>query len=66
MNIGQKVYTVNAETNTVDTWTYNGTIRTSDGILIHLTNGKKYCFLPARCVFEHEADALRVVHGLNE
>jgi len=28
MKIGQEVYTVNAKTNQVDTWTFNGSIRT--------------------------------------
>ena len=60
VNIGQKVYTVNAETNVVDEWTFSGKMRTPDGLLIHLTNGKRYCYLPLRCVYTDKAKALAV------
>ena len=50
MKVGDTVYTVNAKTNKVDSWIYNGTLRTPDEILVNLVNGKKSCFLPARCV----------------
>ena len=60
MKIGQEVYTVNAKTNHVDTWTFNGSMRTEDELLIHLVNGKKYCFLPARCVYTSKDEALAV------
>lgn len=63
MKIGQEVYTVNAKTNKVDTWTYNGALPTKDELLIHLVNGKKYCFLPARCVYESKDKALAVAEA---
>ena len=53
----QTVYTVNAKSNTVDSWEYSGVLKTRGGMLLHLTNGKKYCFLPARCVFKTELEA---------
>lgn len=59
-SVGQKVYTVNAKDNTVDEWTYSGKLRTKDGLLIHLTRGKEYCFLPLRCVFSDRRKALYV------
>lgn len=63
MKIGQEVYTVNAKTNQVDTWTFNGSIRTKDELLIHLVNGKKYGFLPARCVYASKDEALAVARS---
>lgn len=60
MKNGDTVYTVNAKTNKVDTWTYNGVMRTPTEILCHLSRDKKYCFIPARCVFKTEAEALAV------
>lgn len=57
MEEGQTVYTVNAKTNTVDTWIYSGHLKTKEGLRLLLTNGKKSCFLPARCVFESELEA---------
>ena len=58
--LGKTVYTVNAKTNTVDTWTSVGLLPTKDGLLIQLVNGKKTCFLPERCVFTSEAKARAV------
>jgi hypothetical protein len=52
MKTGDTVYTVNAKTNEVDTWTYAGTMRADGTLLIHLKSGKKECVLPARCVFD--------------
>ena len=60
MTIGQEVYTVNAKTNKVDFWKYAGVLRTKGELLIHLVNGKKYCFLPARCVYTSYDEALKV------
>jgi hypothetical protein len=60
MVVGDTVYTVNAKTNKVDSWIYNGTLRTPDEILVNLVNGKKSCFLPARCVYLSEIQALTV------
>jgi hypothetical protein len=60
MLVGDTVYTVNAKTNKVDSWIYNGTLRTPNEILINLVNGKKSCFLPARCVYLSKIQALAV------
>lgn len=60
MKTGQKVYTVNSKTNKVDSWEYAGALPTKDELLLHLVKGKKYCFLPARCVFATEIQALAV------
>lgn len=60
MKIGDKVYTVNNKTNEVDSWTYNGMLRTPKEILCLLTRGREYCYLPARCVFTTEAEAQAV------
>lgn len=60
MLVGDTVYIVNAKTNKVDSWIYNGTLRTPNEILINLVNGKKSCFLPARCVYLSKIQALAV------
>lgn len=61
MQVGQTVYTVNNVTNKVDSWQYAGALPTKEGLLLHLVNGKKYCHLPERCVFENEAEAKFIV-----
>ena len=60
MKSGQTVYTVNAKTNAVDEWEYVNTFHTLDGKLAHLRNGKKYIFIPLRCVYETREKALEV------
>lgn len=65
MKIGQTVYTVNNETNEVDSWEYGGCLRTEDELLVHLMRGKQYCYLPARCVFASESEALAVANKQN-
>lgn len=60
MKVGQTVYTVNNKENCIDLWIYNGVLRTKGELLLHLVNGNQYCFLPARCVFESEEQALVV------
>lgn len=62
MRFGQVVYTVNAKTNSIDEWLYNAMLPTQQGILLHLTNRKKYCMLPANCVFEDKTQALKVLN----
>lgn len=62
MEIGDTVYTVNAKTNKVDTWKYNGVLKTPDDILVHLVNGKLSCFLPLRCVYASKENALAIVN----
>ena len=59
-NLGDKVYTVNAKTNEVDTWEYAGVFKTKDETLIQLVDGKKTCFLPARCVYDTKEKATAV------
>lgn len=60
MKIGQMVYTVNGDTNKVDKWIFNGKLRAEDETLVHLVRGKKYCYLPERCVFTSESEALKI------
>lgn len=52
MKTGDTVYTVNAKTNEVDTWTYQGYIPAGGKRVIYLTRGVKSCVLPERCVFD--------------
>lgn len=59
--IGQTVYTVNAADNTVDTWKYSGGLPVDGEFLCQLVNGKKSCFLPKRCVYGTEAEALVII-----
>lgn len=58
--VGQTVYTVNAADNTVDTWKYSGGLPVDGEFLCQLVNGKKSCFLPKRCVYGTEAEALAI------
>ena len=60
MKTGDKVYTVNNKTGKVDLWVFNGYMPTNRGLLAHLSNGRKYCFLPVRCVFETEIAAMKI------
>lgn len=59
---GRTVYTVNAETDTVDEWTcsgeFSGTFQGVKQGLCFLTNGAKYCVLPRKCVFLSKEIAL--------
>ena len=57
MRKGQTVYTINAKTNEIDSWTYMGSMRTEKELLIQLTQGRDHCYIPARCVFESESEA---------
>lgn len=59
-NLGDKVYTVNAKTNKVDEWEYAGVFKANGQTLIQLVDGKKTCFLPARCVYTDKNKALAV------
>lgn len=55
MVVGDRVYTVNAKNNNVDSWQFAGALKSKGEVLIQLVNGKKSCFLPKRCVFDtHE------------
>ena len=63
MTVGDRVYTVNAKNNNVDSWQYGGAIRTKGELLIHLINGKRYCDLPARCVFESREKAQEIANS---
>lgn len=60
MNIGDTVYTVNNKTNKVDSWIYNGTLRTPDAILVQLVDCTSSCFIPFTCVFESREKAQAV------
>lgn len=61
--IGKTVYTVNANTNTVDTWKCNaifpGVYRNHKERLCVLNNGAKQCILPKQFVFINKSDAER-------
>ena len=63
MTVGDRVYTVNAKNNNVDSWQYGGAIRSKGELLIHLINGKRYCYLPARCVFESREKAQEIANS---
>lgn len=62
MKKGDTVYTVNNKTKSIDSWSYAGTLRTPDELLVQVTRGKQYMFIPARCVFTTEAEARRVLN----
>ena len=64
MILGQKVFTVNAKTNSIDSWEYAGEMFAKTERLIHLVNGKKQCVLPARCVFDSEEKARAVANDI--
>lgn len=61
MKIGDTVYTINNKTNNIDSWTFGGLLRTPKEILAYLAKGRKYCYLPLRCVFETEAEAKTII-----
>ena len=60
MEYGQKVYTVNAKTNEIDEWFYEGILPAENELLACLRNGKKYTHLPLRCVYLSEETAKEV------
>lgn len=60
MNLGQKVYTVNNKNNNIDSWQFAGALRSNGELLYQLVNGKRTCYLPARCVFDSREKALSV------
>ena len=60
----QTVYTVNNKTNRVDTWRYFGEFPAKNETLCHLINERnQYVYIPKRCVFSTEEDALKVLNG---
>lgn len=63
--VGKTVYTVNAKTNTVDSWICFGEItgvyRGKKERLCFLQKGRKTLALPKRCVFESEEAARAVL-----
>ena len=63
MKLGQVVYTINAKTNQLDTWLFNGTIQADKETLIALVNRDKRCMLPKRCVFDDKTIALNVLES---
>lgn len=54
---GDEVYTVNASTNQVDTWTFAGFYPTAKGLLLLLDNGKKRGLFSPKCVFMSKDEA---------
>jgi hypothetical protein len=63
LKVGQTVFTVNAKTKSVDEWVCNGFLPQRDEILVHLTRGTKYMFLPLRCVYTSRGKALEVANN---
>ena len=63
MIVGDRVYTVNAKNNNVDSWQYAGALRVKGELLIQLVNGKKSCFLPKRCVFDSREKAQAIANS---
>lgn len=61
MKQGDTVYTINNKSNEIDSWTFEGKLKTPTELLCHLTRGKQYCFIPARCVFATEDQAREVI-----
>jgi len=61
LKVGQKVFTINADTNELDEWTYGGDFTAQKDKLLHLVNGKKYCYLPERCVYGTESQAREIL-----
>lgn len=65
MKIGDKVYVVNAKTNKVDEWIFDGYVIMPKEPFCRLLNGDKFCALPKRCVFENKAQAKKVLRLKN-
>lgn len=61
MDCIKRVYVANAKANTVDSWLLTGKIpaiyQGKKEILCMLSQGRKTCALPERCVFETEESA---------
>lgn len=59
--VGNDVYTVNGETNTLDRWSciaeFNGLYHGYNERLCVLQDDKKTCVLPKRCVFSTKFEA---------
>ena len=61
LKVGDTVYTINNETNNIESWSFAGYLKTENELLCQLAKGAKYCFLPVRCVFMSEKEAKRVI-----
>lgn len=57
MVVGDTVYTVNNNTNKIDTWIYNGTLTMGGNTLVSLVKGTKTCLLPSNCVYLSKMEA---------
>lgn len=60
MKIGDTVYVINAKTNKIDEWTFDGVLKMPNGLFYRLVRGKEFCVLPRRCVFKTKDQALAV------
>ena len=62
VNIGDTVYTVRGDTNTIDTWKLEAQILTPEGEKAILKRGTLTCILPSNCVFETREEALEIAN----
>ncbi len=60
MVVGDTVYTINNNTNKIDTWVYNGTLTMGGNTLVSLVKGTKTCLLPPNCVYLSKMEALAI------
>ena len=61
MKVGDTVYVINAKTNKLDEWTFDGYMIMPNGAFCRLVKGKNFCMLPKRCVFKSKVQALKVL-----
>ena len=61
MKPGQTVYVINAKTNKLDEWIFDGYMIMPNGAFCRLVSGKNFCMLPKRCVFKDKDKALKVL-----
>jgi hypothetical protein len=62
-HIGKTVFTVRADTNTIDSWTLDSILTLPDGdrAILKAPDGRT-CILPMRCVFKTRDEALEVAN----
>lgn len=64
-DIGQTVYTVRGDDNTIDMWTLEAIIPTPEGKRAILSRGKQKCILPINCVFDSHKKAIEIASKKN-
>ena len=62
-NIGKTVFTVRADTNSIDSWTLDSILTLPDGdrAILETSDGRT-CILPIKCVFATREKALEVAN----